>query len=49
LGAAIVENVRRTTQAVAAAQPLLAELIASRKVTLAGGVYDIATGNVSLL
>jgi len=49
LDAAIVENVRRTTQAIAAAQPLLAGLIASRKVKLAGGVYDIATGHVRLL
>ena len=49
LDAAIVENVRRTTQAIAAAKPLLAEMIASGKVKLAGGVYDIATGHVSLL
>ena len=49
LDAAIVENVRRTTQAIAAAQPLLAEMIASGKVKVAGGVYDIATGHVSLL
>jgi carbonic anhydrase len=49
LDAAIVENVRRTTQAIATAQPLLAEPIASGKMKLAGGVYDIATGHVSLL
>ena len=49
LDAAIVENVRRTTQAIAAAQPLLAGMIASGKVKLAGGVYDIATGHVRLL
>ena len=49
LSAAITENVRRTMQAVAAAQPLLAEMIASGKVKLAGGVYDIATGNVTQL
>jgi carbonic anhydrase len=49
LNAAIVENVRRTTQAVTAAQPLLSAMVASGKVKVAGGVYDIATGNVTLL
>ncbi len=49
LNAAIAENVRRTTQAIAAAQPLLAGMIASGKVKVAGAVYDIATGHVSLL
>ena len=34
-------------QAVTAAQPLLAEMIASGKVKVAGGVYDIATGAVN--
>jgi carbonic anhydrase len=48
LNAAIAENVRRTAQAVAAAQPLLAAMIAAGKVKVAGGVYDIATGAVSL-
>ena len=36
-------------QAVAAAQPLLADEIAGGKVKVAGGVYDIATGKVNLL
>jgi carbonic anhydrase len=49
LGAAITENVRRAMQAVTAAQPLLAEMIASGKVKVAGGVYDIATGSVTQL
>jgi carbonic anhydrase len=49
LNAAIAENVRRTTQAVVSAQPLLAGLIADGKVKVAGGVYDIATGTVSLV
>ena len=48
LNAAIAENVRRTSQAVAMAQPLLAGMVASGKVTVTGGVYDIATGGVSL-
>jgi carbonic anhydrase len=49
LNAAIVENARRTTQAIVAAQPVVAGLIASGKVKVAGGVYDIATGQVNLL
>ena len=49
LDAAIAENVRRTMQAVTAAQPLLADEIAHGNVKLAGGVYDIATGKVNLL
>jgi len=48
LNAAIAENVRRTSQAVATAQPLLSGMVASGKVTVTGGVYDIATGGVSL-
>jgi carbonic anhydrase len=49
LGATIAENVRRTRQAVATAQPLLAEMVAGGRLKVAGGVYDIATGRVSLL
>jgi carbonic anhydrase len=48
LNAAIAENVRRTTQAVSTAQPLLAGMVTSGKVKVTGGVYDIATGGVSL-
>ena len=47
LDAAIAENVRRTIQAVTTAQPVVAEMIASGKVKVAGGVYDIATGAVN--
>ncbi len=48
LNASVAENVRRTTQAVGAAQPLLSAMIAAGKVKVAGGVYDVATGRVSL-
>jgi carbonic anhydrase len=48
LSAAIAENVRRNREAVASAQPLLAGMIADGRVKVAGGVYDIATGAVSL-
>ena len=49
LKASITENVRRTQQAVASAQPLLAGLVSSGRVKVAGGVYDIATGGVTLV
>lgn len=47
--AAVVENVRQTVQSVIAAKPLLADMIASAKVKVAGGVYNIATGKVTLV
>jgi carbonic anhydrase len=49
LAAAIVENVRQTVQSVVAAKPLLADMIAGGKVKVAGGVYNIATGKVTLV
>jgi carbonic anhydrase len=49
LNAAIAENVRQTVQNVTAAKPLLADMIAAGKVKVAGGIYDIATGRVSLI
>ena len=49
LNAAIAENVRRTTQAVGTAPPLLAAMVSDGRVKVAGGVYDIATGAVSLV
>jgi carbonic anhydrase len=49
LAAAITENVRQTVQRVTAAKPLLSDMIAGGKVKVAGGVYDIATGKVTLV
>ncbi len=49
LAAAIAENVRQTVQNVTAAKPLLADMVSSGKVKVAGGVYDIATGKVTLV
>src|SRR5579872_7122881 len=49
LMASITENVRRTVHNVTAAQPLLSDMIAGGKVKVAGGVYDIATGRVTLI
>jgi carbonic anhydrase len=49
LNAAIAENVRMTVQAVVTAQPVVAAMVAAGKVKVAGGVYDIATGAVSMV
>lgn len=49
LMASITANVRRTVHNVTTAQPLLTEMIVGGKVKVAGGVYDIATGRVSLV
>ena len=49
LKASIIENARRTQQAVASAQPLLAGLVGGGKLKVAAGVYDIAGGGVSLV
>jgi carbonic anhydrase len=49
LAASVTENVRQTVQHVTAAQPLLADMVSSGKVKVAGGVYDIATGKVNLV
>jgi len=48
LDAAILENVRRTMRGVTEAQPMLSAMIADGRVKVAGGVYDIASGRVSL-
>jgi carbonic anhydrase len=47
LAASIIENVRQTVQHVAAAKPMLSDMIAAGKVKVAGGVYDIASGKVN--
>ena len=49
LDAAIAENVRQTVRHVTTAQPMLAEMVSNGKVKVAGGVYDIATGRVTLV
>ena len=36
-------------QSVTAAKPMLADMIAGGKVKVAGGVYNIATGKVTLI
>jgi carbonic anhydrase len=49
LTAAIAENVKLTVQQTIATAPLLSASVASGKVKVAGGVYDLATGKVQLL
>jgi carbonic anhydrase len=49
LSAAIAENVRLTVQQTTTTAPLLSAMVASGKLKVAGGVYDIATGKVRLL
>lgn len=49
LSAAIAENVRLTVKQTVETGPLLSAAVASGKVKVAGGIYDIATGKVALL
>jgi carbonic anhydrase len=49
LDAAIAENVRRTMKNVTNAQPMISEMVANGKIKVAGGVYEIATGKVTLI
>ena len=46
---AIVENVRRQVAALKRATPIIARDYASKKIDIVGGVYDIATGKVTLI
>jgi carbonic anhydrase len=49
LGAAIVQNVRFTMARLHHAQPIIAEAVASGRVKVVGGVYDIGSGRVTLV
>lgn len=46
---ATVENVRHNVRRLAGAEPLIAPLVADGRVKIVGGLYDIATGKVSLV
>ena len=48
LKAAIMANVRQTVAQVTGAKPMLSDMIASGKVKVAGGVYEIATGAITM-
>lgn len=49
LAAATTENVRYNVEKLKAATPIVAEAVASGKVKVVGGVYNIATGRVELI
>jgi carbonic anhydrase len=49
LDAAIVENVRYNVERLRGATPVVADLVAAGKVKVAGAVYDIATGKISMV
>lgn len=48
LGAAIIENVRETARLIELSKPILAEAADSKQLMVAGGVYDLASGQVRL-
>ncbi|WP_447578024.1 carbonic anhydrase [Achromobacter kerstersii] len=49
LTAAIAENVRQAVQRLQTAQPVLQSMVQQKKLMVAGGVYDLATGKVTLV
>lgn len=49
LAEATAENVRHNVKRLAGAEPIVSELVDAKRVRIAGGVYDIATGKVTLL
>jgi carbonic anhydrase len=49
LAAATEENVRLNMKRLVDNEPIMTEPLAAKKLAIAGGVYDIATGKVSLL
>ena len=49
LEAATAANVRLNVARLKTAKPILAQRVAEKKLTIVGGVYDLATGKVALL
>lgn len=49
LAAAIEENVKLNVKRMHADVPILSEALAAKKVAAVGGIYDLATGKVSLI
>lgn len=49
VAAAIEENVKLNVTRMKGDEPILSEALAAKKIAAVGGVYDIATGKVSLL
>ena len=46
---AVVANVRWNVQRLIEAKPILAEMVTAKKLSVVGGVYDLATGKVTLV
>jgi carbonic anhydrase len=46
---AIAENVRRQVAGLKAAKPVIAKFYAEKKIDIAGGVYDLETGKITLV
>jgi carbonic anhydrase len=46
---AIRRNVVRTMAALSAATPILSQAVADKKLVIAGGIYDLATGKVAMV
>ena len=46
---AVVANVRYTVQRLQEAKPILADMVAAKKLRVVGAVYDLPTGKVSLV
>jgi carbonic anhydrase len=49
LAAAIEENVRLNVMRLIDDAPILSDALAAKKIAVSGGVYDLATGKVSLI
>jgi carbonic anhydrase len=49
VAAAIVENVRLNVKRLIDDTPILSEALAAKKIAVAGGIYDLATGKVNLI
>lgn len=49
LDAAIAENVRYNVAKLESAQPIVSALVAEQKIKVVGGLYDLATGKISLV
>jgi carbonic anhydrase len=46
---AVIANVRNNVERLQHAKPILAEMVAKNEVRVVGGVYDLATGKVTLM
>ena len=49
VAAAIEENVRLNVKRLIDDTPIMSDALAAKKIAIAGGIYDLATGNVTLI